>query len=464
MKKVLCRLVPAILLAAMPATVLAETSVDSTTMLRFEQQAQSQQPGANKNLVPLTEFFGLDVDKLGDGNLSAHFYGWGQLNFAGREASVDGADSSMDGKLTYGYLQYRFNQANAKARAGRFFINEGIINEQVDGVSFRTDLPYGFGISSFGGATVHTVNIPGAGTDGKGDGIAGGRFNYRLAGKLELGLSGVYESKAPTLDNNPSPTVPLNLLPGGAGSFGSKGSYGSHRLVGGDIWLSPLSMVAISGHTSYNTETEKLAEHSYLLQVTPLKALALNASYDQHRDRDFFYSSVLFSNMLNTLSQQSRVIGGSATYTLNTLELSGDFKDYKRDIGKADRFGGELRGNFPDSLVRAGLGYHYLRASSNFAVLPIDTESGSFHEVRGWVMRDTKTYFASLDAISYIFKKQVEGKDSAWEGAGSLGYHLNPELAVSGDLSYGQNPQFNNEVKGMVRLTYNMTTGKGATK
>lgn len=452
MKKVLCRLVPAILLAALPAAVFAESSVDSTTLLRFSQESQSPVVGSgNKTLVPLTEFLGVDFDKLGDGNLSMHLYGWARADFADHEARIPGEDSSMHGSLNYGYLQYRFDQANARARAGRLFVNEGVINEQIDGVSFHTDLPYGFGVSTFGGGTVHTVGIPGtvnAGKgDGKGDGIFGGRFNYRLGGKLELGLSGVYETKAPAALTAPA-TVPV-------------GGYGSHRVVGGDVWLSPLNMTQLTGHSSYNTETSKFAEHSYLLQVTPFKSLALAASYDQHRDRDYFYSSVLFSNMLSNLSQQSRVIGGSATYTYKNAELSGDYKDYKRDIGKADRFGGELRGNFSDLGVRSGLSYHYLRASSDFAVVNISGASGSYHEVRGWVMRDTKSYFASLDGIAYVFKQKVENRDSAWEGSGSLGYHITPQLAVSGDISYGQNPQYNDEVKGLVRLTYNM---KGATK
>jgi hypothetical protein len=449
MKKVFCRLLPAIFLAALPVAAVAESSVDSTTILRIQQQAQSGLQ--NRTLAPLTQFLGVDANKLGDGNLSVHLYGWGRFDLADRTNDIGGSGSNLDGSLTYGYLQYRFNQANAKVRAGRFFVNEGIMNEQVDGISARTDLPYGFGISTFGGATVHTVHIPGTDTDGKGDGIMGGRFNYRLAGKAELGLSGVYESKAPTLPAG-TPTIP--------------GAFGDHRLVGGDIWVAPVSMVQVSGHSSYNTETKKFAEHSYLVQVQPLKALSLAATYDQHHDRDYFFSSVLFSDMLKSLGQESSVYGGSATYALlgNKAEISADFKDYKRDIGSAQRFGGDLRGNFLGNTLRSGLSYHYLRASSNFAVVPVENASGSFHEVRGWAMHDTKSYFASLDVIGFFFKKPVENRDNAWETQGSLGYHLTPALALSGDLSYGQNPQYNDEFKGLIRLTYNMTCGKGATK
>jgi len=43
-------------------------------------------------------------------------------------------------------------------------------------------------------ATVHTVDMPGERADGKGDGIAGGRLNYRYTGSSKYGVPGVYES------------------------------------------------------------------------------------------------------------------------------------------------------------------------------------------------------------------------------------------------------------------------------
>jgi len=448
MKKVFCRLLPALFLAALPAVVHAGSSVDWTSILRVQQDSGGAQ---SDRLVPLTQFVGVDVDQLGDGNLSAHLYGWLTLDLGEGRDRISQEEDRVDGSLTYGYLQYRFNHANARARGGRFFVTEGIINEQVDGVSARTDLPYGFGVSAFGGATVPTVSIPGAGTDGKGNGIFGGRVNYRKGGLLEVGLSGIYESSAPAPD-----AVPVGVL---------AGSFGSHRLLGGDIWLSPHRMVQISGHTSYNTETEKIAEHSYLLQVTPRKDLLLSANYDERNDRDYFYSSILFSNMIKNLGQESRVLGASATYTVsNNAEITADYKRYSRDIGDADRFGGDLRGNYLDNSLRTGLSYHYLRSGPDFAIPPVASASGSFHEIRGYAMHQTKTYFASLDVIEYLFKEPVQNRDSAWEALGSLGYYLAPDFALSGDLSYGQNPQYDEEVKGLIRLTYNANLGKGATK
>jgi hypothetical protein len=228
-------------------------------------------------------------------------------------------------------------------------------------------------------------------------------------------------------------------------------------------------MVDIMGHTSYNIVTEGVAEHSYLLNVKPLKGLVLTGEFNEHRERSLFYSSVMFSRLLNAdnLNERSRSVGGSASYEVaKEVEVAADYKHYSRDLGQADRFGGDVRLTQMSNTLRSGLGYHYLRSGANFAAIPSSNASGSFHEVRGYIMHDTgKTYMASLDAIAYLFRKDIAGKSAAWELNSSLGYHITPALALSGDLGYGQNPQYSDELKGLIRLTYNMNfTGKGGNK
>jgi hypothetical protein len=80
-------------------------------------------------------------------------------------------------------------------------------------------------------------------------------------------------------------------------------------------------------------------------------------------------------------------------------------------------------------------------------------------------MQDTKSYFGAVDVLGQIFKDDIYNEGSAWEATASLGYHITPALALSGDISYGKNPQFTEEVKGLLRLTYNMTfNGSGGKK
>ncbi len=439
MKKICCRLICSASLLAFPlAAAAADISVDSSTILRFESRDIA---GAKKQtLLPATQFLGLDVDKLADGNLSLHFYGWGRADLVDKSYNND----NLGGAFTYGYLQYRFKEANADVRAGRLFVREGIVNEQLDGVSAHTELPLGFGLSAFGGATVHTKHLYGESSDGKGDYIYGGRANYRYKGMLELGVSGLYEGKAPTLANY---------------------ANGNHRLLGGDVWFNPHKMVEIMGHTSYNPETEGVAEHTYLVNIKPIQHLALSGEFNEHRERSYLYAWTMFSAAALNPSEKSRSIGGSASYEITkNIELSADYKHYTREIGNADRYGAEARLKFLDNSVRGGLGYHYLRASQGFDISG-NPGSASYHELRGYAMHDTKNYFAALDALAYIFKEKVHNEKSAWEGTFSLGYHITPALALSGDISYGRNPEFIEETKGLLRLTYNMTfDGKGGKK
>lgn len=437
MKMILCRLFTVALLLPFPFVAQAETSVDSTTILRIEQRDVG---GSTKqDILPATQFLGLDVDSLADGNLSLHFYGWGRYDLLDKSFNNERAD----GSLTYGYLQYRFKQANAEVRAGRFFIREGIVNEQVDGISLRSDLPLGFGLSAFGGATVHTGKLFGETSDGKGDALYGGRANYRYKGMLELGVSGVYESKAPTLTSH---------------------TNGDHRLLGMDLWLSPVKIVEFMGHTSYNPETRTAAEHTYLLNIKPIKRLLLSAEFNEQREKSYFYAWSMFSGAALDSRKKSRSTGGSISYELTpAVELTADYKHYTRDLGNADRFGADARFKFLNNSVRSGIGYHYLRAGSGFAISP--NPGASYHELRAYAMHDTKTYFAALDAIDYIFNDKIFNENSAWEAIASLGYHITPALALSGDLSHGRNPQFIEETRGLVRLTYNMTySGKGGRK
>ena len=429
MKKLCCTLLCAASFAAASSAVLAaDVTVDSSTLLGISRR---DIPGASKEtLIPATQFLGLTADKLADGNLSLHLYGWGRADLADKSFNND----TSTGSLTYGYLQYRFNQA-ANIRAGRLFVHEGIVNEQVDGISARTDLPLGFGLSAFGGATVHTAHISGESSDGKGDTLYGGRANYRYKGLLEVGLSGVYESAAPTLV--------------------TRAAVEYHR-VGGDIWITPFKTVDIIGHSSYNPETKKMAEHSYLLNFKPVQKLVLTGEFNQYNDQSFLYAWTMFSAALLNPGDKSGSVGLRASYEISkNLELAADYKHYRREFGSADRFGGEARVNFQDHSIRGGIAYHYLNAGEGFAIGT--NPSASYHELRCYAMRDTKSYFAAVDLLGDFFKDKVYNENSAWEATASLGYHFTPALALSGDASYGRNPQFTEEAKALLRLTYTMT-------
>lgn len=429
--KITCsRIIPLFTLLSLPgASLAADIAIDSTTMVRFSQRDVS---GAGKqDIAPATQFLGLDAKGLANGNLSLHIHGWGRVDLG--ETSY--GDSKSAGDLSYGYLRYRFDKTDADIRAGRFFVREGIVNEQVDGISARTSLPFGFGISAFGGATVHTDDLYGETSDGKGDYLAGGRFNYRYKGVLDLGISGVYEDEAPTLVSHVN---------------------GNNRKVGGDIWLSPHRMIELVGHTSYNTETSEIAEHRYRLNLRPAPDLTISGEFSEQRDQSLLYGWAMFSAPLINPDDKSRISGVTVAYgAAKPVTVSLDYKHYNREIGSADRYGGDLKLSFLNNALRSGLGYHYLDADQGFAIT--GTASASYHTLRVYALHDTKSYFAAVDAIGQFFDEKIYNENSAYEASLSLGFHLTPLLALSGDISYGKNPDYQDETKGLVRLTYNGT-------
>jgi hypothetical protein len=125
-----------------------EVNVYSTT---FAQYYKQDVPGLDRSTyTPLTQFLGIDATKLGMENLSLHLFGWGNFDLADQSR----LDGKAVGSLSYGYLRYRFEQANGELQAGRFAINHGLGYEQIDGATGRVDLKGGFSVSAFGGRPV----------------------------------------------------------------------------------------------------------------------------------------------------------------------------------------------------------------------------------------------------------------------------------------------------------------------
>jgi hypothetical protein len=413
-----------------------DLGVNGTTIVRFEQRSF---PGFSKERVtPATQYLGIDADKLGNDNLSFHFYGWGRVDLDQRSTT----EKSPDSDLSYGYFDYRFPLADGAIRAGRFFLYEGVAAEQLDGAYARTDLAKGLTFSAYAGAPV----LVDSASKTKGDFIGGGRVSYRVAGIMELGASGLHEGR-----------VLLDKF---------TGATSDRQLVGGDIWLSPHRTIELTGRSTLNAALGGIAEHSYLLTFRPIAPLTLSGEYNENHLKYYFTFTNTLSSVFNPLTGRAnrslfdstsgdvfKSYGASATYVIaKPLEITADYRHYDRDsVGNSDRFGGELRLILLDNKLRAGASYHRLDATSAI---------NSFHEMRGYVLADWGMVMGSVDAINDLYDDKIFGKKSAYEVQGSLGFRVLPNVALSGDVSYGQNPQFQEEVKGLVRLTFNYNTAK----
>jgi hypothetical protein len=434
MKKIGCFLSLALVSLSPLLACAADIGLSSTTLFRFEQRAV---PGFDKQTaIPATEFLRADLDKAGDGNLSLHIYGWERVDLADKSVN----EGSNDGDLAYGYLAYRFPTANAEVKGGRIIVREGVAAEQIDGVSARADLQKGFTVAMFGGAPVKLDRD----TKSKGDYIVGGRGSYRLKGKLELGVSGLQEGG-----------VIINT----AGT-----AKDNRQLVGGDIWLSPFRMLELNGHTFYNSATAGIAEHSYLLEFKPSKIISVSTTYNEQRFENYF----TYSNVRSLFNPDNRgevkSYGGGIGWTVATpLEMTADYRHYSRtslvstdNNGNSDRYGVDARMTFLDRKLRSGLAYHRSDGAANF---------NSYNEVRGYCLYDSGRYVTSMDAIGQFYKNSIFNRKEAFELIASGGYRILQDLLLSGEIGYGRNPQSSDDLRGVLKLTYNYEyTNKGAKK
>jgi len=426
----------ALVLVALPSMAHAlDLRGDSTTILRLEQR---DNPGfAKKDVYPATEFFRADLGNLGNDALSFHTAGWGRLDLADRSTG----EGDGDGDLSYAYLLYRTPKANGQIKFGRFYVYEGVAAEQLDGVAARVDLPAGFTVSTFLGTPAWLEK-----TNNSSDALVGGRASYRLPSFLEIGISTLYENNVKT------------------GATPDSTDY--RGLFGGDIWFKPCKTFELRGHTHYNYATGGLAEHSYRAAFTPIRSLMIVAEYNQDHFKDLFASSNLKSIFNPDSGDEVQSYGATVTYAINkAVDVSADFKRFNRDssdpanAGDSNRYGGEVRVALLGNKSRSGLSYHRSEGDSSF--------NNSYHEIRGYTMYDADRFIASADAIGHFYRENINTRKDDFELIGSMGYKFKPGLVLSGDLSYGQNPRSNDDLRGLLRLAYNFNfnyENKGAKK
>ena len=431
---------PALMLALatllLPTKLLAmDLNAGGTTLFRY--QERSVQGFDKQQLAPVTQYLSADLEKLADGNLSFHLNGWGRADLADRSAP----DDTVDGSLATGYLSYRFDKANAELKAGRFFVFEGGTVENIDGISARSDLlKYyeGLALSLYAGKPVKIDHV----ADNKGDFIAGGRLSYRVASIAEIGASILHETGATTASYDAT-----------TGAVTATKDY--RQQVGVDIWLAPCRQAELSGRSLYDAAATEWAEHRYQLTLRPMERLSVTGDYKQVNFAGAFAAASNPSLFKPDAGDELTTFGALASYKFSDhLELDMDYRHYDRKRkGTSDRGGAEARFTMMDGQLRSGFGYHRLGAAQGI---------NSYHEMRGYGLYDPGTYTLSLDAIADLYDDHVylNTDKVAYEVIASAGYRLRPELMLSADLSAGSNPQYGDEVKGLVRLTFNyaMTT------
>ncbi|HKL26712.1 MAG TPA: hypothetical protein VJ910_10845 [Desulfuromonadales bacterium] len=409
-----------LLLAGLPALSFgAEIRFQSNTLFRlFERDTVKE---ANSSILPGYEYLQIDAGELDDYGISFHAYGWGRLDFTDN----DYFDDRTAGELLYGYLEYRRQENRCSFRLGRQYVFEGVANEAIDGLRVSGDLGEHFSLSLYGGQPVGLDSEDGR----SGDSIYGGRLAHRLGANYEVGVS--YK----TIEND---------------------DVTAEELLGIDLGLFLPANLSLSGYSTYNTESEGWAEHSYELRI-PAGSFVFKPFYHQFTYEDYFDTGANAVNPFRALAQfdeELTAYGLDANWRYDdNWTFGGKLKlhDYdQREEAQTysitfdwqgeemTQYGGELGRTVTDSaganeytLVRL---YGYCEAMAES--FGID--------------------FVSSDLVLAFYDDEIYGEDSSLFVSLTGGKRfLDDALAVKISGDYSQDPYFEDDLRGMLIVSYN---------
>ena len=388
-------------------------SGESTTILRMRTTYDK------KDLYPLYEYLRVSMsDNRANGSgMSFYMGGWGRADLADRTPG-DSNDTSAD--LQYAYLSYRPAKNNTVINLGRQFVSEGIATERLDGVYLRNDFLHGFGVSTFAGNSV----IQESSTRTLNPFVYGGRISKTDDKYYTLGLSALRSSV--------------------------DGDSTYRGEAGADLWVRPFKQVDFSGRSTYNAITDGWMENSYALAYTPTEKMRIAADFSHINYYDYFYNMntnvFTFSTAIIDPNEKMTATGLTGSYSpVNNLTISADYKYRDYEIAKeAHYFGGAAIYSQPGSLS-AGLSVHRMDGK---------IDRLRYTEARVYALKKFGGLDVSADFINVGYDTEINGVKNSFALTGSTGYTFNKKLRLGADFEYSKSPDFNSELRGLVKATY----------
>ncbi len=414
-KRIVNSVALSILLLCMPAASWAASlSGDSSTYL------QSREAADNSKILGGYEYLDFAVQDLGNDTISFHTGGWLRDDFQTEEY---GTKTNSD--LQYSYLSFKSKTDNMVVNLGRVMVFEGVAAERVDGLYARTDLKAGFGVSAFGGTPVETnINMPGDNV------IYGGRLSQG-GDSYKIGISALKEEKD---------------------------SQDYRKEEGIDIWAHAMDKVDITGRSSYNDITKGWMEHTYVLMLGPFANMRFDTTASWINYDDYFFRattsalSVINGQILD--GEKVRILGESASYqATDNVSIVADYKNFDYSIeGAANYYGGLVKYSDQDS-GGAGLGYHRMNGA---------TDKVRYNEYRVYGYKKLGKFDFTADLLDVVYDAPIFGVKDSYSGSLAAQYDLAEAWKLGADVEYSHNPDFNKDVRGMVKLLYRFGAKGGA--
>lgn len=384
-------------------------SGEASTIFRMGQGSDK------KDYYPVYEYLQLSATNLSkDDGLSFHFGGWGRADLADKTRG----DKYQDGDLRYGYLTYQHSKNNLVVSVGRQFTAEGVMTEKFDGLYLRSDVAGGFGAAGFVGSPV--VTEPQA----KGGSLVyGGRVTHTLGNYYTIGVSALQTRE---------------------------GDRRFREEAGVDIFAQPIDQIMLAGRSNYNSMTDGWMEHTYSLSYLPIETLRVSADVSSVNYKDFFYGATtsVFRLAGKNLDPNEKLLslGGTVVYQpTGSVALLARYTNNSYDIAKTAHYYG------------AGLSYSSDKGySAGASVYRMDgqVKELQYTECRLYAGKKFEKFELAADLINLFYDRSVNGEKNAFTAIAAASYKLTSALKLMGDVDYSRNPEFKNELRGLVKLSY----------
>jgi hypothetical protein len=384
-----------------------------------------------KNIFPAYEYLRLNMtDNRSDGSGVSFYLGaWGRADLADKTIANS---NNPEADLQYAYLTYRAPKNNTAVTIGRQFITEGVAAERIDGLYLRNDFDYGIGASAFFGNSVISEPTYQGGTL-----IYGTRISHTNKKYYTIGLSALKSER--------------------------ENDSRFREEEGLDLWLRPLEQVDVTGRSSYNSITNGWMEYSYGVTISPASTFRFGADFSRINFKDYLASVTTSAlSLLNPVwknNEKQTIVGISAAYTgIKDLTVAADCKFYSYDqLGDATYFGGKASYSLPEAFVVGG-SLHRMEG---------EADKLRYVELRTFASKKIGHADLTVDVININYDKEINGIRNSYAVTGAAGYEVNRKLKVGADFEYSRNPDFDREVRALVKATYTFDTkfaAEGGTK
>ena len=409
------------LLLAFPSLgAAAEFTLKSGTLLRvFERDTPA---GEEEKVLPAYEYLQLDIGSLASKGLSFHFYGWGRYDFADNDFYQD----QEAGELLYGYLEYEQPDSSLNLRLGRQYIFEGVANESVDGLRLSSQLGQYFSASAYAGKSVGLDTTDG----GSSDTIYGGRLAHFLGSTYQLGVS--YKNS----ENN--------------GDI-------AEEMLGYDLSLFLPGSIGFYGNSVRNLETKGWAEHSYELRFN-LANIAFRPYYEMFQYEDYFGTGANAVNpfrLLGLTEEELDIYGLDASYQLSdATDVGFKLKNYEYDIRESAQY---------YSLLANWRGEDMTAVGCEFGIMDGDAAKDQYSLIRLYGYKDNVPVlvgFLTGDVVYVDYDEDIYGESSSlFLSLGAGKRFMDDALTVELSGDYSSDPYFDEDVRALVKMTYNYDRG-----